>query len=479
MIGTVEHSPATSRLPASRSIKPVMGAIEHSVDHGFLFTALPTPFLVLTPELVIWDANDAWLRALRVERQDLIGRHMFDVFPDTPDAPEMSRTRENVRASLERVSSSGQAEPMPIQKYDVEVPGTDGREFEEHYWRPVNTPICAPDGEVLLVVHRVDDVTEAHRAQARLQASERRFRALVEPASDIILIVGAARELVYISPALRRMLPYEPEALGFARWGDMAHPDDRPAAGDLFAQARSAPAGETYRGRLRTGLPNRRWFLEAVKGAAARAKRTGGSLGLVLVDVDHFKLVNDSLGHPAGDRLLCELADRMAGALRPSDRVARLGGDEFAALAEDLRQEGDAFALAQRVAAAGSGQYRPDSALEIRATVSAGVSTSTGETDPVTLLAHADAALYEAKREGRDRIQAFDPELRRHVVHRVRLQHELRHSVDADELVLHWQPIVAVKTAPCWERRHWCAGSTRSADSCARPSSCTSRTAPP
>jgi diguanylate cyclase (GGDEF)-like protein len=111
------------------------------------------------------------------------------------------------------------------------------------------------------------------------------------------------------------------------------------------------------------------------------------------------------MGHPAGDRLLVDLAGRMAGALRAGDTLARLGGDEFVVLSEDLKHEGGALTVARRVAAAASGEYELGPALRTRVTLSVGVSTSSGDTDADMLLAQADAALYPAKREGRDRIQ--------------------------------------------------------------------------
>ena len=152
--------------------------------------------------------------------------------------------------------------------------------------------------------------------------------------------------------------------------------------------------------------------------------------------------MNDALGHPAGDRLLVDLAERMAGPLRPEDAVARLGGDEFVILAEDLRHATDALAIAERVAAAATGLYRLGPALQSNVTLSIGVDTGSGTLDADTLLAHADAALYEAKRRGRNRIEAFDPAQRKELVRRMHVEHELHRALDEDELTLHWQPIV-------------------------------------
>ena len=124
------------------------------------------------------------------------------------------------------------------------------------------------------------------------------------------------------------------------------------------------------------------------------------------------------------------------------DTVARLGGDEFAIFSEDLRTEQDAWQIAQRIAEAATGRYELGPAQEARITLSIGVSTDQGTPDADTLLAHADAALYKAKRDGRNRIEVFDPELRRVLVHRIEVENELHHALRNDELRLHWQPIV-------------------------------------
>ncbi|MEU9130927.1 SpoIIE family protein phosphatase [Kitasatospora sp. NPDC048540] len=137
------------------------------VDYGAVFRALPSPTLILTPDLVMVDANEAYLRTSGRTLADLAGRYVFDVFPDNPADPEASGVR-TLRASLERVVLTGAPDSMALQKYDVELPDRPG-EFEERYWSPVNTPVLGPDGRVALVVHRVEEVTalvkqlKAHR----------------------------------------------------------------------------------------------------------------------------------------------------------------------------------------------------------------------------------------------------------------------------------------------------------------------------
>jgi diguanylate cyclase (GGDEF)-like protein len=167
-----------------------------------------------------------------------------------------------------------------------------------------------------------------------------------------------------------------------------------------------------------TGLPNRRWFMRALAEAAARSDRTGAPYAVLVLDVDGFKGVNDAYGHPAGDELLAELADRLRTALRPSDTAARLGGDEFVVIAQDLHDAADAVTVGERVLERCSGTYAVSGA-PTAVTVSVGVAVSsdavehggpTGDVaarpvDPDVVLSRADAALYEAKRRGRHRVE--------------------------------------------------------------------------
>ncbi|MGW3008098.1 PP2C family protein-serine/threonine phosphatase [Streptomyces sp. NPDC001219] len=141
------------------------------IDYAAVFQALPGAVLLLTPEFVIADANAALLRRAGRERHQLIGRYLFDVFPDNPDDPDATGTR-NLRASLERVVATAAPDTMALQRYDIEAPGRPGR-FEERYWSPVNAPVLDDDGRVTLIVHRVEEVTDTVRATAGDQGGDR------------------------------------------------------------------------------------------------------------------------------------------------------------------------------------------------------------------------------------------------------------------------------------------------------------------
>ena len=131
-----------------------MRQTEQGTDYASLFAATPSPYLVLTPDLIATDVNDAFLKATGRERDDLLGRHVFDAFPADPDA----NGRRNLEASLRRVLATGESETMALQRYDIPVPGREG-EFEERYWSPINTPVFGSDSEVVAIIHRTEDMT--------------------------------------------------------------------------------------------------------------------------------------------------------------------------------------------------------------------------------------------------------------------------------------------------------------------------------
>ncbi|WP_433466411.1 PAS domain-containing protein [Spirillospora sp. CA-128828] len=142
------------------------------VDHAALFAATPSPLLVLGPDLVIVDVNRAYLEATGRTREDLIGRYIFQAFPDNPADPEADGVR-NLKISLHRVLATGDPDTMALQKYDIPVAGRPGR-FEERWWSPVNTPVLGPDGRVAWIIHRVEDVTAYVKAHQSAHPGSRR-----------------------------------------------------------------------------------------------------------------------------------------------------------------------------------------------------------------------------------------------------------------------------------------------------------------
>jgi len=340
---------------------------------------------------------------------------------------------------------------------------------------------------------RLDDlVTER---TARLANQERHFRSLVRNASDVLTVVDADNVIRYQSASVERVLGFAPGELVGRRIEELLHPDERV---DTLARLRSSPPSPALpaviEGRLRhrqgrwclaettvsnllgddsvrgilltsrdvaerrrlehelrrqalhdplTGLANRTLLRDRLEHAVARCRRGAESLALVTVDLDDFKVVNDTLGHPAGDRVLVEVARRLLQSVRAGDTVARMGGDEFAILLEHA-DEATLDLVAQRV------QSWPQSPIRFDASTvpiqgSMGVATTSGSSfDAEELLRNADLAMYAAKSKGKGSYEVFRDSMHADVVERERREEALHRALRVGELVLHYQPVVEV-----------------------------------
>jgi diguanylate cyclase (GGDEF)-like protein/PAS domain S-box-containing protein len=346
---------------------------------------------------------------------------------------------------------------------------------------------------VICVIFGVTTATK-ERVEIELRQREERFRALVQHSSDLILVIDTNFDIAYASPSASRLLGRERPDLG----KHVIHPDDRERASAFFRDVTDRP-GElsrldvrlqhvdgTYRcfevgvtnrfadpnvgglvcnmrdvtdrrefeDRLAyqayhddlTQLPNRAAFIERLELELAALRTGGDTLAVVFLDIDRFKLVNDSLGHDVGDRLLVEVADRLRGCLRPRDIVARFGGDEFTLLLCDLQHPNDAVAVAERVTEL-LHQPMTIGTREVFATASIGIALSNdGREAPGDLLRQADLAMYLAKEHGRARWEFFDHRSAPHVVERLELEGELWRAIENEELVVRFQPEVRLAT---------------------------------
>lgn len=360
-------------------------------------------------------------------------------------------------------------------------------------------------GEVRGVCAVYRDLTERHQIQLDKQISDRRLRLVTENALDIIMVLAGDGRIQYISPSVRRVLGYEPEErIGRAAF-ELIHVDDvldvegafiqmlgspgpgqpiefrhahrdgswrmleavpnnlisDPAVGAIVITLRDVTDRRLAEEALRvsqerlahealhdalTGLPNRAYFMDRLDECIARAHRRKDDLFAVLfLDLDRFKVVNDSLGHLTGDLLLTAIARRLETCLRPGDSVARLGGDEFTILLDHLEQPDDAMRVADRVEQSLAEPFNLNG-HEVYTGASVGIALSTsGYARAEDCLRDADTAMYRAKSKGRGRYEVFDRSMHQHAVSLLQLETDLRRAIGRGELFLQYQPIVCLQ----------------------------------
>ena len=196
-----------------------------------------------------------------------------------------------------------------------------------------------------------------------------------------------------------------------------------------------------------TNLANRPLFSDRVQHALARAERSGAAVAVMFIDLDEFKTVNDSLGHPAGDRVLREVASRLSATIRPTDTVARFGGDEFAVLLDGVTDLADAADAAARLLRAleaeleiDGKQVFPRASIGICLVEPGGPTTNAEE-----LLRNADVAMYMAKRDCKGSYRVFEPAMHERVLERLELRSDLQQAIVLNQLAVHYQPIVRLQ----------------------------------
>ncbi|HEX7168702.1 MAG TPA: EAL domain-containing protein, partial [Acidimicrobiales bacterium] len=194
-----------------------------------------------------------------------------------------------------------------------------------------------------------------------------------------------------------------------------------------------------------TNLANQALFRDRVNHSIVRSARNGTSLAVLFIDLDNFKTVNDSLGHTAGDELLVRVTERILGCVRESDTVARLGGDEFAVLLDENDDAASVVDVASRIIASVARRVHL-TGQDIHVTASVGIAFGAPDVHVDQLLRNADLAMYTAKRNGKGRHDVYAPEMHAVAVERLELENDLRRAIERGELVVHYQPIVALDT---------------------------------
>jgi diguanylate cyclase (GGDEF)-like protein/PAS domain S-box-containing protein len=333
-----------------------------------------------------------------------------------------------------------------------------------------------------------------------MQQSEKRFASLVQNSSDIVTVLDPDTSVRYASPSAQRVLGFSPEALEGTRFIDLVHPDDKTRVMSFLTSA--SGEGETglmefqvashdgsylvaevlrtnllhddnVRGivlntrditerkqleeQLRhqafhdsvTSLANRALFNDRVEHAIERQERDGKPIAVLVMDLDDFKTINDSLGHAAGDALLFEVGERLKECLRAADTAARLGGDEFAILLEDGGDGIQAVDVADRVMQMLEAPfYLEDKEVFVRASVGIAVvdaeTAAEGETlrNAEELLRNADVAMYMAKERGKGRYQVFEPAMHDTALKRLEMKADLQRALEHEEFELYYQPVI-------------------------------------
>ena len=428
----------------------------------------------------IFYVNEAWERITGRSSQEAIGKP-FPGWNNFEDGPELERLKRAV-----------------AQQSGCRVALRQSRPEGRAIWVELSlSPVRDGGGLVTHFIAVKSDISERKQAEERLHESNAVLQATQEAAADGIFLVDEGGTIVSCNRRFAQMwqmpdaLLEELRAQGQLMYyilSLMADPDeflerisfliDHPSAStrdevrltdgrvfERYSAPATAPGGKDY-GRVwsfsditerkrtehqlrhqafhdpLTGLPNRAFFMDTLTRVLARARRSGETAAVLFLDLDRFKIINDSLGHETGDQLLIEASRRLKSSLRPGDLAARFGGDEFTVLLEGVEHISDATVVAERIAESLSTPFDLGG-HEVYTTTSVGiVQSNPGGDRAEDLLRDADVAMYRAKSKGRARYEIFDSEMSAQAFERLRMEIDLRQGIKRGQLRLHYQPLI-------------------------------------
>lgn len=342
------------------------------------------------------------------------------------------------------------------------------------------------------------EVQVRRQAEANLSQSEARYKLIAKHMSDVVCLHEADGRFTYVSPSCQALLGYEPEALLGRNLQELCHPEDlnqlhinftepiataraisscyrircqdnryiwietlaKPLKNDVnevtavVTSSRDVTQRIEIEERLRhdalhdglTGLPNRNWLSQQLDLELARYQRHGGQFGLLMIDLDQFKAVNDTLGHFIGDQLLIAVAQSLQNCVRAGDAVVRIGGDEFIVLLDSVRDIHEAIQISDRIRATLKTPFDIQGKV-IRSSASIGILLNENSySDSSHLLRDVDIALYQAKAAGRDCQKIFGLKMFQETLNRVSLENDLHTAIAAQNFIIYYQPIYDLAT---------------------------------